>query len=234
MTKTDIEGKPERQDEKIVGALAREARRRKRILAVYLSLLVIPVATGVWYLNHGQMDRQLVRQDVSRQLGPVKLQLEAVEPALKTVQEAGDQLASHQSALIELRAEQEQVVSQLEPISQRVESFASDLEGVRQVRGEISEIRQRMVGYTERLTQLEGEQESLRVNQNRLSRQHDSLARDIGALQRGIGDSPEAAPPGQLQELMRELGNLKRKIESTESDVTGLRQRVERIQRPPR
>lgn len=225
---------PEREDERIVRALEREARRRKRILAFYLSLLVIPVATGVWYLRHGQLDRQLVRQEVWQEVKPVKEQLEAVEPALETVQGAAAQLASQHSELSALREDQEQVRGQVAPIAQRVESFAADLAEVRRVSDAIPEIREQMNGYTERLTRLAGEQADLRRDQEALSRQQRALAEDVRTLRQRVDTSPGAARPDQLQELLRNLRELERKVGVVGSDLNNLQRRVERIQPTPR
>jgi hypothetical protein len=66
--------------------VARETRRRKRLLRVYLLLLAIPVALGIVVLIFGRSDRRLVMEELQTQAPPIVQREvgEQIKPTIKS------------------------------------------------------------------------------------------------------------------------------------------------------
>ncbi|HUQ33198.1 MAG TPA: hypothetical protein VM095_13840 [Pyrinomonadaceae bacterium] len=106
MSQVDERSKARPEDE-TGAAVEREIRRRKRLLRLYLMLLIIPVALGIIVLIFGRSDRRLVTDEIQTQASTI-VQKEIGEQIKPTIQsEVQNQVAPTLGQIDELKTRQD-------------------------------------------------------------------------------------------------------------------------------
>ena len=109
-------GTGEQESQATSSFVEREARRQKRMLTLYLLLLLVPLLLGIALLKFGNSDRQMVLEEIRKQAPPiVRSQIqEQVKPAIQS--EVQTQVTSSLGDIGEIKERQESLTNDINQI----------------------------------------------------------------------------------------------------------------------
>lgn len=222
---------------RIESAVERELARRRRLLRLYLLLLLVPLGLAAWFLLAGRSDHELFRRTVEarvapveehyRQIAPKLDQVETLDQALPVVERAAEQLQAQEKEVKTLR----QQVQEITPAVQEIQANQASL--LREVgsSGEVKELSARLAamerdlrGYQQLSAQLVRQEERLAG----IERQQRQVVIDLKEVEAKVERQPAA--PGfslldlqKLNERVRTLeqgtGDLKKDFFKLQADV---------------
>lgn len=184
--------------DRIENAVGRELARRRRLLRLYLLLLLVPLGLAAWFLVAGRSDHEILRQTVEERVAPVEQRYEQIAPKLEQVESLDEALPVVQAAAKQLQEQEKQVetlqgqVEEMVPAVQEIRANQAALLRTVQPAGELKEL-------SDRLMMMEGSLKSVQAQQN-------EIQRDLRNVQQRIDKQP-AGPafnldPKQLNELI--------------------------------
>jgi hypothetical protein len=147
-------GKTEKAFEKLL-------RRDKRLMKLYLFLLVFPLGTAGFYIKYGRTDTEKVQDIVSATVGPLKQTIAQTEPALQQIQSASAQLTDQQEKLAVVGVDLTRFTADLE-----AKASVNDLN---KVNGNIAEVRTDLEATKNNLQMTRGEFDTL------IARNHEDI-----------------------------------------------------------
>jgi chromosome segregation ATPase len=100
---------PAGRSERIDLVVQRDLTRRRRLLLVYLILLLIPLGIGGWFLAAGRSDQEAVQQIIQQRMAPVERSYRELTPQLEQVKDLDRVLPEVKSAAREIAAQKVQV-----------------------------------------------------------------------------------------------------------------------------
>jgi DNA repair exonuclease SbcCD ATPase subunit len=183
---------------RVENAIEREMARRRRLLRLYLLLLLVPLGLAAWFLAAGRSDHEIVRQSVEERVAPVEQRYEQIAPKLAQVESLDEALPVVQQAAEQLQAQEKQVetlrqeVREIVPAVQEIQANQASLLRNVDPSGELKEL-------SERLMRVEGSLKSVQAQQS-------EIQRDLRTVQQRIDKQP-AGPaydldPKRLNELI--------------------------------
>jgi chromosome segregation ATPase len=150
------------RSDRIENAVGRELARRRRLLRLYLLLLLVPLGVAAWFLVAGRSDQESFRQAVEDRVAPVEQSYERIAPKLKQVESFDEALPIVQQAAEQLKTQEKQVAT----LQQQVEEIgASQTIMMRTIEpaGEVNEL-------SNRLKKVEGSLQSIQAQQSEIQR----------------------------------------------------------------
>lgn len=224
---------PPQRGARIELAVQREMARRRRLMRLYLLLLLIPLGVAGWFVAAGRSDRQIVRQEVREQVAPVAQRYAEIAPKLEQVKGLGELLPAVQSAALAVEAQKTQVsalVKSQETLRQQVTAVSSNVqELVPQVRALSAQPEsrglQRELGA--RVDELTKSVKDLRLSQDGVLLQQRRIFADLEKIRVERQPSPGAGAP--------DLSKLELRLQQLEQDNQALRGEVRKMRavRPP-
>lgn len=233
---------------RIEQTVERELARRRRLLSLYLLLLLVPLGLAAWFLFTA--DYEMADEETYARLDEVEQRYEEIAPKLDQVEALDEALPVVQQAAEQLRDQEKQV----ETLQRQVQAVSSNVQEIAPVVQEIKTNQASMMRSLEpsaelrelsgRLAAMERNLEGYQQISARLARQEQRIAgiekeqrevvRDLKAVQMKVERQP--ATPGfnvmdleKLNDRIRALeqgtGNLKRDVYKLKTDV--------KEQRPP-
>jgi len=215
---------PPQRGEKIELAVQREMARRRRLLRLYLALLLIPVGAAVWFVAAGRTDRDFVQQAVKAGVAPVEQRYSEIAPKLDQVHELDQVLPAVRSAAHEVQAQKEQV-SALAQTQDQLRLQLNDVTSNVRALVKITEAAPGP-GLDSRIGELAKRVEVLQNGQEGLLQQQKRIAAEVEKLHLERQPPPGAGPDAsKLEERLRQL----------ELDNRALRGELRKMQavRPP-
>jgi DNA repair exonuclease SbcCD ATPase subunit len=239
---------PERKGrgERIEAAVQRELARRRRLMVLYLLLLLIPLGVGGWFIATGRSDQmadqaavqQAVRHEVASQVAPVEQRSQEIATKLRQVQDLDKVLPEVQSAARQLDAQKIQV-EELAQSQQGLQKQVTQVaDGVAKLAPQIQQIRVLSVsapdpaeahhGLDARLDKLERSLNEVQQTQGGLAEQQKTIAVRLEQLQR----VPLAV--ADVEKLDARLRALEKSHELIKGQVLRLRPMLEKTpEKPP-
>lgn len=210
--------------ERIELAVQREMARRRRLLRLYLLLLLIPLGVAAWFLAAGRSDRAAVEQAVESSVGPRLAELKQLGEALPAVQNAAREVQAQKARVSALAQGQETLQQQVTSVASDVKSLEPRVRAL-QVQPPPDVTLQREVGA--RLDELAKNVKELRQGQDSLALQQRSITTDFEKLRL------EKQPPTGLSTF--DLQRLDNRLRALEQENQSLRSEMGRLRtvRPP-
>ena len=186
------------RSDRIENAVGRELARRRRLLRLYLLLLLVPLGLAAWFLAAGRSDQETLRQTVEDRVAPVEQSYEQIAPKLQQVESLDEALPVVRQAAKQLQEQEKQVaalqdrVEKIEPEMREIQADQASLLRNVQPAGEVKRL-------SDQLMRVEGSLKSIQAQQN-------EIQRNLTTVQRRIDQQP-AGPvfnldPKQLNELI--------------------------------
>ena len=233
-------GRGDRND-RIELAVQRELARRRRLMTLYVLLLLIPLGVGGWLIAAGHLDESVMQQTVWREVetrvAPVEQHYQEIAPKLQQVQDLDKVLPEVKSAARQVDAQRiqvEKLAHGQEQLQQQVSNVAS---GVEKLAPQIQQIQERSMrapenaeahrGLDARLGALERNVNDLRQTQVGLMEQQKRIVVNLETLQREK-PSPSASAI-DLEKLNARLNALEKSHEQIKGQVFKLRP----MEKPP-
>ncbi|SRR6266550_1328761 len=178
---------------RIEQVVAREMNRSKRLLWFYSLLLVIPLGACAAYYQYGRTDVALVHSEVNNNIAPIKQIIEQTKPALAQVRQTADQLSAQQRLLESLSRKQEDLVTTVQAVPdklQQIDSIRTDLSAVR---ANMQEVQARFSAVSQQQNQIERNLKDLSIrvektrplsNDDQLRRQQELINSLMGRIQK--------------------------------------------------
>jgi len=178
---------------RIEQAVAREMSRSKRLLWFYSLLLIIPLGACAAYYQYGRTDVALVHNEVNNNIAPIKQIIEQTKPALAQVRQTADQLSAQQTLLESLSRKQEDLVTTVQAVPdklQQIDSIRTDLSAVK---ANMQEVQARFSSVSQQQNQIERSLEDLSIrvekirplsNDDQLRRQQELINSLLGRIQK--------------------------------------------------
>ena len=89
MNAGDVDQEPEgyaaERSRRIEQTVARDLARRRRLIWIYLALLLVPLAVAAAHALYGRTDRQIVAREVEQRVEPVERTYQEIAPMLEDV-----------------------------------------------------------------------------------------------------------------------------------------------------
>ena len=182
--------------DRIENAIERELARRRRLLRLYLLLLLVPLGLAAWFLVAGRSDHETFRQTLEARVAPVEQRYEQIAPKLEQVESLDQALPVVRQAAKQLQEQEKQVetlqdrVDRIEPEVQEIQADQAALLRTVQPDGEVEEL-------AERLRRVEGSLKSVQAQQS-------EIQRDLKIVQQRIDEQPAGftLDPKRLNELI--------------------------------
>lgn len=219
---------------RIENAVERELARRRRLLRLYLLLLLIPLGLAVWFLLTGRSDHELVRQTVEERVAPVEQRYQQIAPKLDQVETLDRSLPVVEKAAQQLQAQEKQVetlrqeVRAIQPAVEEIRatqaslSRSSDSGEVKELATRLAAVEKDLAGYQQlstRLAVMEKEQRQVVVDLKEVSARVDKQTNTPGVS------------PQDIQKLNDRLRLLEQGTGELRKDFTKLRVGIK--ERPP-
>lgn len=248
------EGYAAERSRRIEETVARDLARRRRLIRIYLALLLVPLAVAAAHALYGRTDRQMVAWEVEQRVEPVERSYQEIAAMLEDVRGVGELLP-------EIRGVGERIQTYeqgQEELDQRVAEVAAEVGEIKPAVAEVAELRRaydveqrrlasRIDAFELRLGPAAAEEgaasrqpaagfvavptfERLSGRTAALEKQQAELARQLALLSAG---APPERPPADLAALDRRLKDLERTVDTLEQEVRRLRAELSRY-RPPR
>lgn len=172
--------------DRVERAVERELARRRRLLQLYLLLLLIPLGLAAWFLAAGRSDQEIVQEVVDRRLAPVEERYEQITPKLAQVESLDQALPVVQRAAVQLEEQGRQVetlqqqVREIVPKVQEIQARQADLIRPVEPSREIKELSDRLVAMEKSLATVQERQIQVQ--------------RELNSVQRKIDRQPAGAP----------------------------------------
>lgn len=172
--------------DRVQRAVERELARRRRLLQLYLLLLLIPLGLAAWFLAAGRSDQEIVQEVVDRRLAPVEERYEQITPKLAQVESLDQALPVVQRAAVQLEEQGRQVetlqqqVREIVPKVQEIQARQADLIRPVEPSREIKELSDRLVAMEKSLATVQERQIQVQ--------------RELNSVQRKIDRQPAGAP----------------------------------------
>jgi hypothetical protein len=202
----------DRRTDRIENAVERELARRRRLLRLYLLLMLVPLGLAAWFLAAGRSDQATFRQTVEERVAPVEqsyekvaskleqvenLDLPMVQQAAEKLQEQEKQVAALQDQVVEIRASQTTILRTIEPAGELKE--LSDrlmmIEGrLKNVQAQQSEIQRDLTTVQQRIDKQPG-RPVLDLDPKRLNELIDARIRVLEKSRAEIRDHRQPPPP---------------------------------------
>ena len=177
----------------------REMRRRKRLLRVYLALLIIPVLLGIAVLVFGRSDRQMVAEELKNQTPSVVRETVGtqVAPAIQT--EVEKQIAPTLGQINELKTRQDSIADEVKTLSASTTKLSPE---------EVEVIRQSGARLAKQDAVISELQTATRQSQERFNRQ-ETMISNIQKQNESIRNQMREL---NLSDINAKLGRLEREI----------------------
>jgi chromosome segregation ATPase len=222
---------------RIESTVERELARRRRLLRLYLLLLLVPLGLAAWFLLAGRSDQDLFRRTVEERVAPVEERYRQIAPKLDQVETLDQVLPVVARAAEQLQAQQREVktlrqqVREITPVVQEIRDNQASLVRGAGSAGEVKELAARLAamekdlqGYQQLSAQLVRQEERLAG----IERQQRQVAIDLKEVAAKVEKQPAA--PGfslldlqKLNERVRVLeqgtGDLKKDLFKLQADV---------------
>jgi chromosome segregation ATPase len=233
---------------RIERTVAREMAHRQRLLRLYLLLLVVPLGVAAWFVVAGRSDRQLVQQEVAARVAPVEASYRTIAPKLEQVAEldrvlpvvtgAAEKIDAQRAEVAELGRSQQALAGRVESLSAtlgstdpgsrgEIKSLSDQVTGLQQTverfarsTPDLGDLRERLDRQDRQLSEIAGEQKSLRGTLQDLRVRFE---RQPGAA---------VAPSADFEKFDARLRALETNTEVLRGDLGKLDTRI-RTQRPP-
>jgi len=184
--------------DRIENAVERELARRRRLLRLYLLLLLVPLGLTAWFLVAGRSDQDTFRQAVENRVAPVEQRYERIAPKLDQMESFDEALPIVRQAAKQLQEQEKQVetlqdqVEKIVPEMQQIRASQTSIMRTIEPAGELKEL-------SDRLMAVEGSLKGVQAQQS-------EIQRDLTAVQQRIDKQP-AGPafnldPKRLNELI--------------------------------
>jgi uncharacterized protein YoxC len=206
-------------------AVEKEIRRRKRLLIVYGSLLIIPIAVASLYVKTGVTDQELV----TRQVEPIRRTLSQVEPALAQVRTADARLSQQQARIDSLQEKQSAMFDRIQPVASRVDELNQRVSGISadlsRQRDLFAGVQQTASSAAARDAEIRAQLAALANTQQQMTRRQEAVESQVHALNQRI----TTVPPTNFNELLQRQNEVIRQLQS---DVQRLQQNQLRERTP--
>lgn len=167
--------------DRIENAVERELARRRRLLRLYLLLLLVPLGLAAWFLVAGRSDHEIFRQTVEDRVAPVEQRYEQIAPRLEQVESLDEALPVVRQAAKQLQEQEKQVetlqdqVEEIVPAMREIQTQQASILRTVQPAGELKELSDRLMRVERSLTSVQAQQSEiqrdLRTVQQRIDRQ---------------------------------------------------------------
>jgi chromosome segregation ATPase len=222
---------------RIESAVERELARRRRLLRLYLLLLLVPLGLAAWFLLAGRSDHDLFRRTVDERVAPVEERYRQIAPKLEQVETLDRALPVVERAAEQLQAQEKQVetlqqqVQEITPVVREVQANQASLLREAGASGEVKELSARLAamekdlkGYQQLSAQLLRQEERLAG----IEKQQRQVVIDLKEVEAKVERQPAA--PGfslldleKLNERVRALergtGDLRKDFYKLQTDV---------------
>jgi DNA repair exonuclease SbcCD ATPase subunit len=210
---------------RIENAVERELARRRRLLRLYLFLLLIPLGLAAWFLLVGRSDHALLRKTVDDRVAPVEERYKQIAPKLQQVERLDKALPVVEKAADQLQAQEKQVeilrqqVQNLTPALLRGTDSSAE---IRKLSAQLATIERNLAGYQQLSAQLARQEQRLAV----MEREQRQVITDLKEVQVKVEKQPGPMPGFNVLDL-RKLNDRVRALEEGTGD---LRKDVFRLQ----
>jgi DNA repair exonuclease SbcCD ATPase subunit len=168
---------------RIENAVERELARRRRLLRLYLLLLLVPLGLAAWFLAFGRSDQEIVHQTVEQRVAPVEARYEQIAPKLEQVESLDKTLPVVQQAAKQLQAQGKQV----ETLRQQVQEIAPAVQQIQAQQRQVATLQQRVQEIEPAVKQVQADQVALRRTMETPGDVKELTAR-LAAMERNIAD----------------------------------------------
>jgi chromosome segregation ATPase len=230
---------------RIESAVERELARRRRLLRLYLLLLLIPLGIAAWFLVVGRSDHEIFRQTVEQRVAPVEeryqqiaprlAQVETLDRALPVVEKAAEQLQAQERQVATLEQQVREITPVVEEIQVKQASLLRVMESppaeVRELTSRLAAVERNLAGVQRLSTQLVEQEQRLAV----MERQQRQVVLDLKEVEDKVRRQPGPIPGFNGMELQK----LNERVRSLEQGTGDLRKEFSRLQvdvrerRPP-
>jgi chromosome segregation ATPase len=230
---------------RIENAVERELARRRRLLRLYLLLLLIPLGIAAWFLVVGRSDHELFQETVEQRVAPVeeryqqivpKLeQVETLDRALPVVEKAAEQLQAQEKQVETLAQQVREITPVVEEIQVKQASLLRVMESpppeVRELTARLAAVERNLAGYQRLSTQLVEQEQRLAV----MERQQRQVVLDLKEVETKVQRQPGPIPGFNVIDLQK----LNERIRALEAGTGDLKRDFTRLQvdirerRPP-
>ena len=218
MNSTGIPSSDPGRSGRIEEVVAREMNRSRRLLWLYVLLLVIPLGACAVYYQYGRTDVALVHSEVNSNIAPYKQIIEQAKPALAQVRQTADQLSAQETRLNSLSQEQQALATTVQAVPeklQQIDSVRADLSGVKTDMAVVRTQNQELRGALENTR---NGVEQLNQRFSSVEQQQSVVQRDLKELSTRVQRIPPVNSDDQLkrqQELINSLMQRIQKLEQT-------------------
>jgi ABC-type Fe3+-citrate transport system substrate-binding protein len=179
--------------DRIENAVERELARRRRLLRLYLLLLLVPLGLAAWFLVAGRSDHKILRETVEQRVAPVEKRYERIAPKLERVERLDEDLVVVQQAAEQLQAQEKQVetlqrqVQEIAPAVREIQASQTSLLRTVQSAGELKELSARLAEMETSIARVQARQievqRDLKAVQLRVEKQPAGSAHDLDPKQ---------------------------------------------------
>ncbi len=199
---------PEERSRRIEATVQRDLARRRRLIQLYLALLLVPLAVAAVLMAVGRTDREVVAAEVDQRVQPVEASFREIAPMIEEVRGVGELLP-------EIRAVDERF--------ERYERGQSELaEQVTAVTAEVKQIEPVIAEARAARAQVEEMRREYSAQQLELSKRIDVLGTQLAPAAEGAvrprGEVLRAVEP----QVTQAVAALERRIKELEAEVTRL------------
>jgi len=209
------EGYAAERRSRIEQTVARDLARRRRMIRVYLALLIVPLAVAAAFMLFGRTDREVVEQEVEQQVAPVWQSYREIEPMLTEVRGVDERIESYERGQSDL----EQRVA---AVAAQVRELEPTAAAGREAREQVTELR--------RDWETEKRQLSRRIDAFEL--RLDPAARERGAdpatPSYGAATRLDPQPSTDVEALGRRVKELEATVEALQREIRTLRAELRR------
>jgi cell division protein FtsB len=215
---------PPGRSERIELAVQREMARRRRLLRLYLFLLLIPLGVGAWFLSSGSSDREAARQDIQKveksyaEIAPKIDQVKELDTVLPELRGTAQRIADQQAQVSTLAQSQDKLEKRLTSVATDLQSLAPKVKALAPSPEDLK--RQRELAA--RLDDLAKNVKELRQGQDNLSLQQHRITADVEKLRLEKQPSPGLST-FDLQRLENRLRTLEQDNQNLRSEMFRLR-----------
>ena len=230
---------------RIESAVERELARRRRLLRLYLLLLLIPLGLAAWFLVMGRSDHEALRQAVDERVAPVEKSFQQVAPKLQQVEtlvaqaqplveKAADQLQAQEKQVETLRQEVRELKPEVQEIKANQASFVRGMEAsgeVKELSARLATVERNQAVYQRISTQLAEQEQRLAA----MEKQQRQVVTDLKEVQAKVEKRPGPMPGFNVLDLQK----LSERVRALEEGTGDLRKDFTRLQvdikerRPP-
>lgn len=199
---------PEERSRRIEATVQRDLLRRRRLIQLYLALLLVPLAVVAVLMAVGRTDREVVAAEVEERVRPVEESYQEIAPMIQEVRGVGELLPEIRA--VDQRFEryergQSELAAQVTAVSEEVKQIEPVIAEARAAKAQVEEMRRE---YS--LQQLE------------LSKRIDLLGTQLGPASQGALRPPRDEATWSVEPRAGEVEALERRIKELEATVTRL------------